>query len=80
MSRALALAGCGVLSVGVAACESTEQESARIGRENAAAKLAAEAAHHTHRSRATTHSPAPAAGAHGAAGHNTTDAKRTSAP
>jgi hypothetical protein len=29
----LALAGCGVLAVGLSACESTEQESARIGRE-----------------------------------------------
>jgi hypothetical protein len=35
--RALALAGCSVLGVGLGACESTEQESARIGRENAAA-------------------------------------------
>jgi hypothetical protein len=34
MRRALAVAGCGVLSVGLSACESTEQESARIGREN----------------------------------------------
>ncbi len=31
--RALALAGCGVLTVAVSACESTEQESAKIGRE-----------------------------------------------
>jgi hypothetical protein len=37
MRRALALAGCGVLSVALGACESTEQESARIGRENEAA-------------------------------------------
>jgi hypothetical protein len=41
MRRALALAGCGVLSVGLCACESTEQESARIGRESAAASRAA---------------------------------------
>jgi hypothetical protein len=31
--RALAVAGCGVLTVSVSACESTEQESAKIGRE-----------------------------------------------
>lgn len=41
MRRALALAGCGVLSVGLCACESTEQESARIGHESAAAARAA---------------------------------------
>ena len=41
MRRALALAGCGVLSVGLAACESTEQESAKIGRESEAAARAA---------------------------------------
>jgi hypothetical protein len=35
--RVLAVAGCGVLTVTVAACESTEQESAKLGRENAAA-------------------------------------------
>jgi hypothetical protein len=39
--RALALAGCGMLAVGLAACESTEQESAKIGRENEAAARAA---------------------------------------
>jgi hypothetical protein len=39
--RALALAGCGMLGVGLAACESTEQESAKIGRENEAAARAA---------------------------------------
>jgi hypothetical protein len=33
MMRALVVAGCGALSVIVSACESTEQESARIGRE-----------------------------------------------
>jgi hypothetical protein len=33
MKRALVVAGCGVLTVGLSACESTEQESARIGRE-----------------------------------------------
>jgi len=31
--RALAVAGCGVLTVTLSACESTEQESAKIGRE-----------------------------------------------
>ena len=36
MRLALVLAGCGVLSVGLSACESTEHESARIGRENEA--------------------------------------------
>jgi hypothetical protein len=30
--RALALAGCGMLSVGLAACEGTEQESAKIAK------------------------------------------------
>jgi hypothetical protein len=39
--RALALAGCGMLGIGLAACESTEQESAKIGRENEAAARAA---------------------------------------
>jgi hypothetical protein len=37
----LALAGCGVLGVGLSACESTEQESAKIGRESEAAARAA---------------------------------------
>jgi hypothetical protein len=41
MRRALVLAGCSVLSVGLSACESTEQESAKIGRENEAAARAA---------------------------------------
>jgi hypothetical protein len=40
--RALVVAGCGVLSVGLSACESTEQESARIGREN---RVGAQTAH-----------------------------------
>ena len=39
--RALALAGCGMLGIGLAACESTEHESAKIGRENEAAARAA---------------------------------------
>ncbi len=42
--RALAVAGCGVLAVSVSACESTEQESAKIAREGQRI-LAAEAAH-----------------------------------
>jgi hypothetical protein len=33
MRRALVVAGCGALTVGLSACESTEQESAKIGRE-----------------------------------------------
>lgn len=41
MRRALALAGCGFVSVGLCACESTEQESSRIGRESEAAARAA---------------------------------------
>jgi hypothetical protein len=41
MRRVLVLAGCGMLGVGLSACESTEQESAKIGRENAAAARAA---------------------------------------
>jgi hypothetical protein len=49
MRRALVLAGCGVLSVGLPACESTEQESAKIGRENAAAAKAAETKPAAHR-------------------------------
>lgn len=44
MRRALAVAGCGVLAVSVSACESTEQESAKIAREGEQI-LAAEAAH-----------------------------------
>jgi hypothetical protein len=63
MRRALALAGCGVLSVGLTACESTEQESSRIGRESAAATLAAERAeahahaskHHSSHGHSSTH-------------------------
>ena len=45
MRRALALAGCGVATVGVSACESTEQESAKIGRESQAAAVQAAPAH-----------------------------------
>jgi predicted dinucleotide-binding enzyme len=61
MRRALVLAGCGMLGVGLAACESTEQESAKIGRESeaaarAAAKPAAKphAATRTHRKGSTS--------------------------
>ena len=62
MRRALVLAGCGVLSVGLAACESTEQESAKIGRESEAAARAAApkpAKSHAHaRSHARSHGSA----------------------
>lgn len=59
---ALALAGCGVLCVGLAACETTEQESAKIGHESeAAAKLEAKQAAKKH-SRPRSHAPS-----HGAA-------------
>jgi len=44
MRRALALAGCGVLTVGISACESTEQESAKITRESQVAAAQAAAA------------------------------------
>jgi len=50
--RALALAGCGVLTVTLSACESTEQESAKIGREGqqpAASQSASKAAAVKHR-------------------------------
>ena len=47
MRRALAVAGCGVLTVSVSACESTEQESAKIAREGQQV-LAAEAAEAAH--------------------------------
>jgi hypothetical protein len=63
MRRVLVLAGCGMLGVGLSACESTEQESAKIGRENAAAaRAAAKPAASTHggarshaRGRGSTH-------------------------
>lgn len=42
--RALAVAGCGVLTVTLAGCESTEQESAKIGREEQQAAKAQTAA------------------------------------
>jgi len=73
MRRALALAGCSVLSVGLTACESTEQESSRIGRESEAAAKAAAAPRHaskrhgsgrshsrTHTSTHAKHAKAPA--------------------
>jgi hypothetical protein len=71
MRRALALAGCSVLSVGLTACESTERESARIGRESEAAAKAA--------------APKPPAKTHGAARthsrtHTTTYAQHAKAP
>jgi hypothetical protein len=69
MRRALALAGCSVIGVGLTACESTEQESSRIGRESEAAAKAAAApkqASKTHgsgrshrRTHTSTHAKAP---------------------
>jgi hypothetical protein len=62
MRRALVAAICGLVCVGMAACESTEQKSAQIGRENAAAERAAaaqakhEAAAHAHAAHAHGHS------------------------
>jgi hypothetical protein len=81
MRRALALAGCGVLSVGLSACESTEQESAKIGRENeaadhAAARLAAKT-HVTTRLHGHGHTFAHRTPAPGAAG---TPAKGSASP
>jgi hypothetical protein len=61
--RALVAAVCGSLCVGMTACESTEQQSAQIGRENAAAERAAaahakhEAAAHARATHAHGHSP-----------------------
>jgi hypothetical protein len=46
--RALALAGFGVLGLTASACESTEQESAKIGRESQAAAQQAEPKHAKH--------------------------------
>jgi hypothetical protein len=43
LRRTLVAGICGLVCVGMAACESTEQQSARIGRENAAAERAATA-------------------------------------
>ena len=40
LKRALVVVGCGALAVTASACESTESESARIGREGGAAKVA----------------------------------------
>ena len=52
---AIALIGCGVLGVGLAACETTEQESAKIAHENeAAAHVAAKPQAHAH-ARARSH-------------------------
>jgi hypothetical protein len=67
IGRALVLAGCGVASIGLSACESTEQESAKVGRESAAAARA-----EASESAARTHAAARAHGrshpsAHGAA-------------
>jgi hypothetical protein len=60
--RALALAGCGVLALSLSACESTEQESAKIGHESEAAARASTLASAKH------HAPARTRGhVHGAA-------------
>jgi len=66
--RALVLAGCGMVGVGLSACESTEQESAKIGRENqvAAARAAAAQARPAHAS--SHHSSGRAHGARGGRG------------
>jgi hypothetical protein len=72
--RALALAGCGVASIGLAACESTEQESASIGRENAAAARA-EAA----KAAASRHAAGRSHGRQHRAAHGTPD-KGSTAP
>ncbi len=74
MRRALILAGCGVLSVGLSACESTEQESAKIGRENgvAARAAASKPAARTHagvRLHGRGHGSAHGVPAHGASTH-----------
>jgi hypothetical protein len=69
MRRALVLAGCSVLGVGLSACESTEHESAKIGRESeAAARAAAKPATKPHaatRAHGRGHSSA-----HGSSGHS----------
>jgi len=60
MRRALALAGCGMLSVALGACESTEQESAKIGRESVSpTQTVTHAKHAGHgRSHSRGHQPA----------------------
>lgn len=57
--RALAAAGCAALAVGMSACASTEQESAKVARESqlAAAQLAPvkpKTKHHAHTSHNAT--------------------------
>jgi hypothetical protein len=44
VKRALVVAGCGMLTVTVSACESTEQESAKLGREAAKSSTGGQAA------------------------------------
>jgi hypothetical protein len=69
MRRALVLAGCGMLGVGLAACESTEQESAKIGRESeAAARAAAKPAVRPHAA-IRAHGRGHGSSAHGAPTH-----------
>jgi hypothetical protein len=73
MRRALAVAGCGVLAVSVSACESTEQESAKIAREGqqvlaAGAAHAREVARARHQHHHGHSSSGPARGAKGGVG------------
>jgi hypothetical protein len=67
--RALALAGFGVLGLTASACESTEQESARIGRESQSAAQQSQpkqAKHGSSSGRRRSHAaPRPAHGATG---------------
>jgi hypothetical protein len=64
MKRLLVLAGCGALTLGVTACESTEQESSKIGRESEAAAHATTTPAKKHRghrhARTRSHRPAAA--------------------
>lgn len=79
MRRALALAGCGVLAVALPACESTEQESARITRESEAAhraEAAKEAAHK--RAVARSHGHGKGHGASSGKGHGSSSATKGS--
>lgn len=69
MRRALLLAGCGVLGVGLSACESTEQESARIGRESEPAARAAAKPAAKPRAVSRTHGRVHGS-AHGTSGHS----------
>ena len=80
MRRALVLAGCGVATVGVSACESTEQESAKIGRESeAAARAAAKPAAKPHaatRAHGRGHGSAHGSSEHSAPAHGKGSSQR----